>query len=676
MITEWSVSNFKSIKEEMKFPLTSLCVFAGSNSSGKSSIIQSMLLIAQTAMTDNSTNSVLLNGPLARLGTCEDIAHRRNFDNVTQINFLLKYFFDEASLASILEAAKNQDCMPDEEEAFPLISQYRIGFSAWNQFRRQRLKAVSKDTGNASYDFDRPYLVSFLFGGIHYGKDMAGITLSTARDKSTYMTRSKRLQKWLGEHTANMPDLEWLKNRVDMYQRVKAHADEWYTEKIDLWSEKLPQNASIAGVSFKNFFAEKIWYEYDYRDYYIRHLLNAMQIDHVDFWDVKPSTEIMLSPGTPELPIKAQNLICQAINTVAAAGRGDQKGKKLIAELCQELERKFTLNLFLSRLNEIYEAAEKRSASGQILEKRLKEKFEQISSDLSKAIMEDFAPDYLCEAVDVRPEIVAANQKLKEHFLTKFRYVGPLRQEPRPTSNSTQAINPLGLTSVGVSGEFTANILNNHAMNLVEYVPTQYFSHYEGEPKIESKPLSGAVIEWLEYMGVAQNMTTNSRGNLGIQIQVAPHNAQDLFDLTGVGVGVSQVLPIIVSALIAEPDSLLIYEQPELHLHPRVQSRLADFFVSLRLLRKQCLIETHSEYIINRLRYHVARSENEELCKDISLFFFETDNGATKVRKVEMDKYGYIGDWPKGFFDEGEELASSILKAAVKKRKMDGRKDG
>jgi predicted ATPase len=134
-------------------------------------------------------------------------------------------------------------------------------------------------------------------------------------------------------------------------------------------------------------------------------------------------------------------------------------------------------------------------------------------------------------------------------------------------------------------------------------------------------------------------------------------------------VGVSQVLPIVLTSLLAEPGSLLIFEQPELHLHPRVQTRLADFFISIALMGKQCLLETHSEYLIHRLRRRIAEAKGDELTQLSKLYFVERHGGTTSCRAVDITKYGAIIDWPTDFFDQSQVEAERILFAAGKKRK-------
>jgi len=124
----------------------------------------------------------------------------------------------------------------------------------------------------------------------------------------------------------------------------------------------------------------------------------------------------------------------------------------------------------------------------------------------------------------------------------------------------------------------------------------------------------------------------------------------------------------LVGSLLSEPNSTLVFEQPELHLHPKVQSRLADFFVSMILLGKQCIIETHSEYLVNRVRYQVAISKGSEISQKVRLYFVEKKGTNSEFRNIEVNKYGVIKDWPEGFFDENEKIAQELIKAGFQKK--------
>lgn len=258
-----------------------------------------------------------------------------------------------------------------------------------------------------------------------------------------------------------------------------------------------------------------------------------------------------------------------------------------------------------------------------------------------------------------------AVETVRNFFTEHLKYLGPLREEPKP-------VYPLGHTmdsrDVGIRGEHTAAVLNTHSSTVVEYIPSGQFAADELNLCPKSSPLSEALLDWLDYMGIVSDVKTADMGNIGVELKVS---LDDGFwhDLTHVGIGVSQVLPIVVSALLADKGTALIFEQPELHLHPRVQTRLADFFLSMAILKKQCIVETHSEYLVNRLRYRSVIAEGNQISDALVIFFVERKDGCSAYQEIKINEFGVIKNWPRGFCDENEENAAKTLKAAMEKRK-------
>jgi predicted ATPase len=200
-------------------------------------------------------------------------------------------------------------------------------------------------------------------------------------------------------------------------------------------------------------------------------------------------------------------------------------------------------------------------------------------------------------------------------------------------------------------------------------LPDPSDKEYASDSKTSQAPLHDAVVEWLEYLGVADEVVTTDAGVFGHRLQVSTDGSGHLHDLTNVGVGVSQVLPIVVMALLAPPGSFLIFEQPELHLHPKVQARLADFFLSLALDGKQALVETHSEYLVDRLRLRIALASVDSVRPLINILFTQKIDGESKLTPVKMSEYGAILNWPKDFFEQSQSDVSRIVEAASAKRK-------
>jgi predicted ATPase len=131
-----------------------------------------------------------------------------------------------------------------------------------------------------------------------------------------------------------------------------------------------------------------------------------------------------------------------------------------------------------------------------------------------------------------------------------------------------------------------------------------------------------------------------------------------------VGVGASQLLPVVTAVLGVDSGSILLLEQPELHLHPAVQSRLGDFLATARP-DVSLLVETHSECLVNRLRLRVVQRKVEPTA--IAIYFAEQRNGVARFRSLELNAFGDLNEWPQGFFDEGESDSGLIVRELARR---------
>ena len=121
---------------------------------------------------------------------------------------------------------------------------------------------------------------------------------------------------------------------------------------------------------------------------------------------------------------------------------------------------------------------------------------------------------------------------------------------------------------------------------------------------------------------------------------------------------------LLISVLLYEPKEILIFEQPELHLHPYSQSRLADMFVEFCKQGRKIILETHSEYFLLRLRYHIVKNNYSKESAAINFFH---NTGRTKVWTTNISGLGNI-EYPEDFRDETQELLDSILEAALERK--------
>lgn len=249
--------------------------------------------------------------------------------------------------------------------------------------------------------------------------------------------------------------------------------------------------------------------------------------------------------------------------------------------------------------------------------------------------------------------------ELKDHL----KYVGPLREEPRRVY--VQSANPLPEISQRV--ESAAQILYREGDTKVEYL-----SGLDQHP--EEITLLDAVNEVFRELGINQPISVRSdKSMLTYQI---------LFDLMGsknkkrvtiadVGFGFSQLLPIVLLGLKSDRGSILLFEQPEIHLHPKLQANLADFLLRMALLGKRIIVETHSDHFINRLRRRIAEDPKDELKDKVNILFVHPphDGQGATIEPLKIDRYGIIENWPPDFLPESADESREILMAGLRKRK-------
>ena len=131
-----------------------------------------------------------------------------------------------------------------------------------------------------------------------------------------------------------------------------------------------------------------------------------------------------------------------------------------------------------------------------------------------------------------------------------------------------------------------------------------------------------------------------------LQVKVRSGSYANLVD---VGYGVSQSLPIVVDVR-NERRSVFLLQQPEVHLHPRAQAGLAELFVeSFRKDRNRFLIESHSDYVIDRIRILVRKHAIRST--DVSILYFEPVGNSVKIHNIGMDRDGNLTGTPDGYRD-------------------------
>ena len=251
---------------------------------------------------------------------------------------------------------------------------------------------------------------------------------------------------------------------------------------------------------------------------------------------------------------------------------------------------------------------------------------------------------------------------LRNELDENIRYLGPLREEPRRAYLHSGSPFP----EIGKKGEYAAQMLWVEKDKKVRFVKDLH------EEPIESTLLE-AVSQAFISLGVTEPIDISSMRRLIYQVlfRIDQTSFGKEVTIADVGFGMSQLLPIIVLGLRSPESSILIFEQPEIHLHPKLQSKLADFMLGLTASGKRVLVETHSDYFIHRLRRRIAEDKSDELREKISILFVRPPVGGkgAEIEPLRVDEYGVIENWPPDFLPESGDEAEAIIRASIEKRK-------
>lgn len=184
-----------------------------------------------------------------------------------------------------------------------------------------------------------------------------------------------------------------------------------------------------------------------------------------------------------------------------------------------------------------------------------------------------------------------------------------------------------------------------------------------------SEALNAMMTKWLsEKLKVLERIEVENVDRSGTIRKYVGREHGVPFDvnIAAMGEGVSQLLPIVASAVTRWKGACLIVEQPEIHLHPALQADLADLFIEYaQEENRQVIIETHSEHLVLRIRRRVAEGVLDP--EKVAILFVNKKGPESEVRRLDMNGKGHFDDWPEGFFDEGYQEAMALAVASAKR---------
>lgn len=207
---------------------------------------------------------------------------------------------------------------------------------------------------------------------------------------------------------------------------------------------------------------------------------------------------------------------------------------------------------------------------------------------------------------------------------------------------------------IGPKGEYVACAFYNHKDDVVNEIIIDGIPDIFPEINLENidPTLGGQVQFWLSQMFRPTYVNAEYIASVNeYTLRFGAPDRSGKYKPTNVGFGYSYVLPILVAALLAKPDSVFIIENPEAHLHPQAQSILSKFLALVSKTEVQIFIETHSEHIINAPRVMIVQESFKS--DDLRILYFD-EKFPEKHIPIKVLSDGRISEWPEGFFDQSE----------------------
>lgn len=242
-------------------------------------------------------------------------------------------------------------------------------------------------------------------------------------------------------------------------------------------------------------------------------------------------------------------------------------------------------------------------------------------------------------------------------------YVGPLREEP-----SRRYIYENEVLEIGTKGENAAYIYQTEQDESIgdHFLFNQYDDCFIKKADVK---LRDGLNHWLKLMNI-KGFKPDYQSEI-IRLKMDANSKSDIrVNIADVGFGVSQIFPILLEGLRMPKNGTLLLEQPEIHLHPNLQMQMADYFISLALSKKNIIIETHSDHIINRLVRRIVEGKESHLESLISIYFVSNGDNGAYLEEVVIDPLRGIANWPDGFFDQTATEQEKIILAGIKRRKL------
>ncbi len=629
-LRKWRIGAFKSVNKGIEIELAPLTVVVGANSSGKSTLIQSILLLAQNAARTDEKNTAKarglfeLNGPLVQLGTFRETSCDLVESKNPTMEFGGNWFASDRALGTNRQALLRvgEQALVWDVSLRPLDKNFDSGVALLNN---AKVRYARRDE---------------LIG--------AAEVMFKDSKSNTDLLRSK-YENFSFKHNALLES------------RTVA------SEKNLSPKQKIQAVSFQAGLPYSGLITKNI-VEYIFENQ--NRLFNTAMI--------MGEAEDPFPDPNEEPVAKYENLdklIEAYVGELADFGRRilqqDRSSEdRSVGFLSQKIEDYLLIPLdkfpdsarkFFGGSDPEYSDAKEVKAADAFADKFLKDlrkRFDDLYADAEWAQESTYCLPNGKRSTKILPaqsgNLQRAIRSWNRYLADNVLYLGPLRVGPRATYGIGASVENSNIP-LGESGEFLAKKM------FTDDTPRAYPVVEQGKIKDARFTLEEAVTFWYKQLastGEDNSISVDAPNRQGYPLKIGTRT------LANVGFGASQILPVLGLCLSASPGDLILLEQPELHLNPGMQQKLADFLLVMSKTGRQIIVETHSEYLITRLRRNAATDSEDH--KYFTIIFVERDaKTGTSYRTVNVDEQGDLSEWPKGFFDHvAEDLRILMRKAA------------
>lgn len=636
-LRKWRLGSFKSVSQPIEIDLAPLTVVVGANSSGKSTLIQSILMMAQNAMRSDERSPAKaqgifeLNGPLVQLGTFRETRCDLTESRSLTLQFGGTWFTGERDRAMMthFDSAVSDGFVRRGEQSL-----------IWDV----RLRPIERqlDSGLALVDQSSVK---------HYRKESLEeeSSVKSSIQKNVDLLKSK-YELFSFSHSATQNN----------HRTKKEEEDETKSSKFQAVSFQV--GLPITGLVRKNI----VKYLFDSQSQVIAEAI-------VEGVTVDPDlTEEELAAGRYEFYVPfIEDYVMQLADHGKRIVQQDRTSEdRNPASLSSSIEQfplipfekfpEFSMQYFGEPNNRLDEAVDN-TFHWQLM-RDLQKRFDELfgEAEWTKEVTyclpngrRSANPRLASSETPLSRLIRSWNRYLSERVL----YLGPLRVGPRASYGIGSSIENSNLP-LGESGEFLAKkLFTDRTLRLYPIVE-------RGQLRDSRMTLEEAVTLWYQELGASQEsneINVDAPNRQGYPLKIGKRT------LANVGFGASQILPVLGLCLSASPGDLILLEQPELHLNPGMQQKLADFLLVMSKTGRQIIVETHSEYLITRLRRNAATTPDDH--KYFTIIYVERDlETGTTYRTVSVDDQGDLSEWPKGFFDHVADDLRVLMRRAAERQ--------